>query len=187
MNALIDFVNAAASHFGLPSDQLTHGSGISTENGDFELVIRLKLTPENVIGIGKRMAVLATEARVDAELARQQAPQPPSDADLRLVYNAMSEGERSHWGSFNRFKQGMGMGDAYTANLHAVTEAVMSGLIDGPAPVEVPPVVWLDSNEATDQQKAMAVGYDVTTDRYGVDPGDLTAEQLAKRGDHANG
>lgn len=166
MNALITFVHAAASYYGVPVEQLTEGSGIATDKGDFEIVLRFKLEPTDLAGVMQRMQEMrAAEQIAQEQTARVQAaqPDPPTDEELRAAYNALGPKEKSYYGSFARYKV---MGDY---GVHVAAD-----------PVGLPKVVWLQRGEATEQQKAMAIGVD-EKGRIGVDPDDLTEEQRAWR------
>ena len=175
MSAFNDFIIAAGAYFGIPDDQLMQGSTVDVSTGELEVVLRVALTSENVTAIGQLMARMALEAKVDAQVAQAKAvaeaeaavmSDEEKRAALRVEYNDLPERARSAYGSFHRFLQ------------------ARAGLINDPyvpEPVAIPDVVWLEHGEATDQQKAMAVGMDAKG-HYGVDPADLTPEQKAKRG-----
>lgn len=186
MNALVTFVHAAASYYGVPVEQLTEGSGIATDKGDFELVLRFKLEPTDLAGIMQRMQQMrAAEQIAEEQAARVQAMQPEarSDAELRAEYQALPPDARSRYGSFARYKAGLPIGDLTAADF---IEPIKAGALPGgpfhttPEPVELPQVVWLERGEATEQQKAMAIGVD-EKGRIGVDPDDLTEEQRKAR------
>jgi hypothetical protein len=173
MTALHDFIRASASYFGLPVDQLTEGSTLDTTRGDMEVVLRVALLPNDVAEIAQRMERMALEARVDAQVAEQQAAAQviPTRDQMRDAYNALTPSERSAYGSFYRYCVAVGMGvtDPYVPSAEPEEK------------VEIPKVVWLDRSEATEQQKVMAVGVD-ERGRYGMDADDLTYEQRKARG-----
>jgi hypothetical protein len=106
MNALNDFVVAAGSYFGLPEGRVEYGSTLDVSEGDMVLVLRIVLTSDDAVGIGKRMGVMMTEKATDEALAaRTQAnPCPPTNEELRTVWNAFTAAERSSYGSFGAFK-----------------------------------------------------------------------------------
>ena len=175
MNAFHNFIRAAASYYGVPVDQLTEGCSIDSSTGEFEVVLRLVVTPEDLAGIGKRMDTMMREAQVDeavAQRATERETTLPSDEELRELYNALHPATRSHFGSFARYK----------AQWHESTQALLGieGALDVARKVELPAHVWVPARELTDQQRAMAVGVDDATNRYAMDPADLTAEQRAK-------
>jgi hypothetical protein len=178
MTALHDFIRASASYFGLPLDQLTVGSTLDTTNGDMEVVLRVALLPSDVAEIAQRMERMALEARVDAQVAQRKAevPAPPPREVMREAYRNLSSAERSAYGSFHRYVQEHGGPDPFATE----PDPVPDPFAPDPSlePVEIPKVVWLHPNAATEQQKAMAIG--VNEHGYiGLDPADLTPEQAA--------
>lgn len=109
MSALNDFAVAAGSYFGMPEGRVMQGSTVDVSNGDMELVLRIVLTTDDVVGIGKRMGVMMVEAQVDAQQAAQQAAQaaarmPPREA-LRTQWNSLPASQRSAFGSFHKYVQ----------------------------------------------------------------------------------
>jgi hypothetical protein len=163
------------------TSRLTVGSTLDTTNGDMEVVLRVALLPSDVAEIAQRMERMALEAAVDAQVAQQQAaaaqakvkasddhPARVRDA-LRKEFNGLTDGQRSVFGSFHNFIQhrAQGLPDPWT-------------MAPPEEPVTIPTVVWLEKGEATEQQRAMAIGIDAEG-RYGVDPDDLTYEQRARR------
>lgn len=169
MTALHDFIQAAASYYGVPLDQLTEGSTLDTAQGDIELVLRVALTPEDVSSIAARMQRMALERKVDEAQAAEAAKRAAAGRtrhELRKAYNSLTRAERSAYGSFAKYAAAHGAVD-----LFATPEVVEKA--------ELPPHVWLERGEVTEQQKAMAVGMD-EKGRYAVDPADLTEQQRAQ-------
>lgn len=167
MNALNDFVVAAGSYFGLPEGRVMQGSTLDVGNGELELVLRIVLTSDDTVGIGKRMGVMLTEKATDEAVAARRATEAPAfvmptNDELRALWDALDKTERSKHGSFGKFK----------AQWMSAPEADK---------VELPAYVWLDPGEETPYQASMHMGVDMSG-RIAVDPGDLTSEQKAKRG-----
>lgn len=164
MSALNDFIVAAASYFGLPDSRVTEGSTIDDRDGEMGLILRIALTPDEVVGIGKRMGVLLSEKAVDdAQRAKVGVEvHLPSNVELRAAWTALTRAERSAYGSFGVFK----------VKWNAAEEDV--------GKAEVPPHVYVPGLELTEQQKMLSVGYDTTTGKYAMDPADLTPEQIAE-------
>lgn len=106
MSALNDFVVAAGSYFGLPEGRVMHGSTLDVDQGDMSLVLRIELTPEDVVGIGKRMGVMLTEKATDEAVAArtQDAPALPTNEELRAAWEALTPAQRSRFGSFGNYK-----------------------------------------------------------------------------------
>lgn len=106
MNALSDFLVATASYFGLPDGVVVEGSTVDASSGDLEVVLRVQLKPDDLVGIGKRMAVLMTQKAVDdAQAAKVGAEVAgPSNEALRAAWQALGPSERSGFGSFAKFK-----------------------------------------------------------------------------------
>lgn len=157
MTALHNFIRAAASYYGVPVGQLTEGCAIDSSTGEFEVVLRFALTPDDLAGVAKRMATMLQEQAVDEAIAAQQAEHKamPTRAD----WDMLTAAERSAYGSFARFK---------------------AQYVPPVEKVELPAHVWLERGEATPTQMSMAVGMD-EKGRVAVDPADLTNEQRAKR------
>lgn len=166
-NALNDFVVAAGSYFGLPEGRVVHGSTVETQDGDMVLVVRMVLTTDDVVGIGKRMGVMALEAKVDEvqATAAHFGVEPPSRDTLRAMYNQLPAHQRSAFGSFAKYVAAYGEADAYAQALDKA---------------ELPAHVWVPSRELTTQQRAMAVGTVEDGSRYAMDPADLTEEQRVR-------
>lgn len=168
MTALTDFVVAAGSYFGLPEGRVMEGSTVETKDGEMELVLRIVLSSDDVVGIGKRMGVLLAQAESDARVEDME-PILPSREALRAQYNSLPASQRSAFGSFAKFKA------LYND----------SGIVAVPPGadkvVELPPHVYVPGRELTAQQLSMAVGMDAEG-RYAMDPNDLTPEQLAEWG-----
>lgn len=174
MSALVGFIEAAASYFGVPLDQVVDGSTVDASKGDLDVVLRIALKPDDVVGIAGRMKAMAEQR--DLEQSRvalaATAPEPvaPSNDQLRAQYNSLPAHQRSAFGSFAKFKAAAEQAGAE----EPVGERKEGGL-------DLPPHVWLDASECTEQQKVFAVGYDHTKGQYAIDPDDLTNEQRAQR------
>lgn len=110
--ALTNFIRAAASYFSVPVDQLTQGCAIDSSTGEFEVVLRFVLTPDDLKGIAGRM-----EAMLAMEKARQE-PEGleaimPSNEELRAEWQNMTGVQRSPFGSFAKYRQSRGLPDPY--------------------------------------------------------------------------
>jgi hypothetical protein len=187
MTALHSFIQAAASYWGVPVDQLTHGSTIDATTGDIEVVLRVAVNQADLAGIAVRMQRMATEAAVDEAQAKPQVAYGPlTDGVLRTAYNGLPTAERSKHGSFAKFKAYMGAPDSWDYGQHRV-DAINAGLLPGgpgnttPEPVELPPHAYVPGRALTEQQKAMAVGMNERGE-YAMDPADLTEQQRAQYG-----
>lgn len=160
MTALTDFMVAAASYMGLPDGQVLEGSTVDASSGDLELVLRVSVTADDLVGIGKRMGVLMAQKAVDdAQRVKAWVDAPElTNEELRAAWQALEPSEQSRHGSFGRYK------------LHIEHGTMPLG------DLELPAHVWMHGNALTEQQKAMAVGMD-EKGRYAMDPDDLTGSQ----------
>lgn len=167
MSALNDFVVAAGSYFGLPEGRVMQGSTVDTSNGEMELVLRIVLTTDDVVGIGKRVGVLQTQAQVDAAQAiKRDVVGVPSREELRAQYNSLPDHQRSAFGSFHNYLKAYEQADPYAAPADSPT---------------IPAHVWVPGSELTATQLSMAMSMDADG-RYAMDPDSLTEEQRAKWG-----
>lgn len=172
MTALHNFIRAAASYYGVPVDQLTEGCAVDSSTGEFEVVLRFAVSPDDLAGIGKRMEVMMRETEVDQAIADKAAAQAQehagaavvSDKVLRERYNALPAHQKSAFGSFAKYKAKW--------NESALAAQVKQG-------VALPEHVWIDGRELTNQQIALAMSSDARG-RFAMDPNDLIPEQLAK-------
>jgi hypothetical protein len=106
MTALTNFIRAAASYFGVPLDQLTEGCAIDSSTGEFEVVLRVALTPDDLKGIAGRMEAMLVDAQAEPEVLEAILP---SNEELRKRWDALCPGDRSAFGSFAVFKTKWGL------------------------------------------------------------------------------
>lgn len=180
MTTLSDFILGAASYYGVPLERLMGGSTVDTTQGEFEVVLRVALTVEDVASIAARAQRMALERKVDEWIAAEPpAPKMPSREERRKQWEGLSDAGRAVYGSFHRFTQSLGDADPYASPVEWVGRG-------GPEvqPVELPAHVYLPPDQATEQQKVMAVGRD-GRGWYAVDPADLTPEQMQDYGPQA--
>lgn len=172
MSALNDFVVAAGSYFGMPEGRVMHGSTIDTKDGQLTLVLRIDLTTDDVVGIGKRVGVLLAQAESDARVEDME-PILPSREALRAQYNSLPASQRSAFGSFHKYVV------AYDAGYEPPQGWAADSEPKGPA--VIPAHVWVPGSELTGPQLAMAMSMD-EQGRYAMDPADLTSEQRKRLG-----
>lgn len=149
------FLVAAASYFGLPDTQVMQGSAVETApGGTIDLVLRISLTPDDVMGIAGRMKVMAEMEQPEPGPAPAEMP---SRERMREEYNALDKRARSEFGSFARYVAWRGGSDPFAVS-------------------EVPPHVYLWHHEATLRQRAEAIGRDAQG-RFAVAVDELTEDQ----------
>lgn len=188
MSTLQDFILASASYFGIPAEQIMDGSTIDASQGDFDVVLRVSLTPDDLKGVAGRMATMLLDRKADEAVAfSAPAEAGPPDGMLREAYGNLTKAERSRHGSFARFKAYAQTGIRRDV-VGEVPAPVQAGLAPGEAlelPVRVgldlPAHVWFEGSQLTEQQKMLSVGRD-TAGLYAMAPEDLTDEQRAQVG-----
>lgn len=160
------FLKAAASYYGQPDARKVE---LFTDGATVVLALELALKDEDMAGIVERMRAMWADAEALQAQQQAQATQAmasvPSEQRMRDEYNGMDKRTRSEFGSFARYRAWRGAVDPY-----AVQDTV-----------ELPAHVYLSPAEATEQQKAMAVGRDAKGN-YAVAPEDLTTAQRRMHG-----
>lgn len=163
LNTSAQFFNAAATYYGVPADQLVLGGQVGSVNGVFAITLQIALTPDDLIGITKRMAQLDKERAgkaLDDFLGEPRAGMP-----LAKSAEFDAEGLTGSWREPNS------EGVAGRTVVHAdVPEE------DGDA--GLPAAVWAPISEMSDQQ-AMLVS-DARGGKGLLQVALLTDEQKAK-------
>lgn len=191
-----DMIRAAASYFGIPPEQLLLGSEF-TAGGTMNVTLKVALTLDDMHAItsrayGQKLDKLQEELLSQGKHPAQQEPpaQPisleevarneqaykdnDSAADQRAIilqlrgeYDQATHAERKGRSRWQYVVDRARELDEHTAaaNSH-----------------DIPEHVWLDAGKLTDQQRAMSLGFDMTTGKYAMDPADITPEQRAELG-----
>lgn len=112
------FVLAAASYFGVPVHQVMHGSGVQADQGTFDVLLRVSLTPDDIAGVAGRMKAMAEAPQHEPV---QAPPVAFSRDEMREVYNALTPEERSQYGSFARYVSAQYAADPYVVQAQGAT------------------------------------------------------------------
>lgn len=174
------FLQAAASYWGIPPDQLIMGKQGGSIGGVFSLQLTIALTPGDLVGITHRMHQMAEDAGMREPQAEEQvqfvADDPLQLAQWRDDYSALSPQEKGKYKSFQRYKahrqaealqfdkeEWAENNKAYHAMLAEESEGVGGRKVqhvdvaeEPEADAELPATVWVHGNDLSSHQLDMA-------------------------------
>jgi hypothetical protein len=202
------FLQAAASYWGIPPDQLILGKQSGAIDGVFSVQLNIALTPDDLVGITHRMGQMA-----QPEAQEQEDPVfVPDDLNLEQLHDdwaALTQTERGRFKSFARYKahRQAEQFDEYLAQnplhlpngRHPAFKEVVSVGCEQPsegvggrkvqhvdvaeeqeAVSELPAAVWVHWTDMQTGQKEMSSDWDELKQCYLLQVALLTAEQKAK-------
>ena len=97
------FLTAAASYYGLSLDQVQNDSEIDTSTGEFIAVMRILMTPDDLIGVAERMKAMREEEAQRQREVQSESQSQLSEDELRRLYNSLPDKRKSYFGSFGRY------------------------------------------------------------------------------------
>jgi hypothetical protein len=188
------FLQAAASYWGIPPDQLIMGKQSGAIDGVFSVQMTIALTPEDLVGITHRMGQMA-QPEAQAQVEPVFVPDEMNLEQLRDDWAALTQTERGKFKSFARYKahrQEEQFDEYLTQNpinlpngRHPAFKEVVSVGCEQPsegvggrkvqhvdvaeepeAVGELPAAVWLPECELTEVQKQMASDHDPRKGNY---------------------
>lgn len=189
------FLQAAASYWGIPPDQLLMGKQGGTISGVFEVQLTIALTPGDLVGITHRMHQMAEDTGMREPQAEQDvfvADDPLQLAQWRDDYSALSPQEKGKFKSFQLYKsvrqlqqqeqeiaealseQSEGVGGRKVQHVDVAEEQE--------AVSELPAAVWVPHDDSTVEQRMFASAMDSSGVfvRYLIQVDMLTPEQKVK-------
>lgn len=187
LNTSAQFFSAAASYYGIPPDQLVLGGQVGSVDGVFAITLQIALTPADLIGIIKRMAMLNEERAgkaLDDFLGQPRAGMTPAKS---AEFDA--EGLTGTWrGKAHEGEAYAAAADAFARAVEENSEGVAGRtVVHADVPEEdgnagLPASVWVKRADLAHMQIALSSDHRPETDEYLVHLDMLTARQREQYG-----